>query len=146
MIRAVLFKVGIKLHEDTCLIHSLTKACRLINDKVKTRLPIHRGILNVLLKNIPRVFDKQPYLETMYKALFITAYFGLFRVGELTLGTHPVLAKDVHIALNKKKLLFLLRTSKTHGEDVKPQIVKISSREPCSNVKEKCNATVLDFC
>ena len=55
------------------------------------------------------------------------AYFGLFRVGELTTGSHPVMVGDVHIGENKNKFLFILRTSKTHGHSVKPQRVKISS-------------------
>ena len=65
----------------------------------------------------------------MYQALFATAYFGLFQVGELTKGSHPICAKDVHIGENKKKLLFILHTSKTHWKNSKPQSVKISSTD-----------------
>ena len=50
----------------------------------------------------------------------------MFRVGEVTKGSHPIQARDVHIAQNKKELLFMLRTSKTHMGNVKPQIVKIT--------------------
>ena len=63
----------------------------------------------------------------MYSCLLSTAYYGLFRVSELTSGVHPVLACDVQIAKNKKKLLFILRTSKNHAKNAKPQMVKISS-------------------
>ena len=48
-------------------------------------------------------------------------------MGEITAGTHPVLAKDVHIAENKDKVLFVLHTSKTHGKRDKPQMVRITS-------------------
>ena len=44
-------------------------------------------------------------------------------------GAHPVLAKDVHVASNKDKFTLLLRTSKTHWLDVKPQEIKISSTD-----------------
>ena len=74
------------------------------------------------------MFPDQPYLTLLYRALFSTAYFGLFRIGELTKGMHPVLAKDVHIADNKRKMLFILHTSKMHWTDVKPQIIKIMSK------------------
>ena len=47
-------------------------------------------------------------------------------MGELTMGTHPILAKDVHIATNKHKLLFVLHSSKTHGKNDKPQKIKIT--------------------
>ena len=71
--------------------------------------------------------DTQPYLAYLYGALFSTAYFGLFRVGEVTSGSHPVKVGDVHIGRNKKKMLFVLRTSKTHGEHDRPQTIKITS-------------------
>ena len=71
--------------------------------------------------------NNQPYLCFLYRAILSTAYYGLFRVGELTKGEHPVLAKDIFIANNKNKMLFILRTSKTHWTDSKPQRVKITS-------------------
>ena len=77
----------------------------------------------------------QIYLKILYKTLFSTAYYGLFRVGELTSGSHPVLVGDVHVSENKNKFLFLLRTSKTHWKDVKPQRVKIKVLQ--SKVMEK---------
>ena len=38
-----------------------------------------------------------------------------------------VKAKDVHLARNKHKLLFMLPHLEDHWKDVKPQIIKISS-------------------
>ena len=86
-------------------------------------------MLCILLDMIFKQFcgKNQPFLATLYRALFSTAYFGMFRVGELTAGLHAVLVKDVHVGKNKKKLLFLLRTSKTHTKGMPPQMVKISS-------------------
>ena len=128
-IKAVLKTNGIELNENQYLILSLTKACRLKNDNVKTRLPIYKGLLQLLIKKIKQIFEEkgQPYLSILYQALFSTAYFGLFRVGELTKGEHPVLARDIHIGANKKKILFILRTSKTHWKNNRPQMVKIAS-------------------
>ena len=128
-IRAVLRNIGIKLECDQFLLNSLTRACKLENDRVRTRLPIHRDMLEVLLKTTKKHFMKlgQPYLATLYQAIFSTAYFGLFRIGELTSGEHPVLAKDVYVGTNKRKMLFILHTSKTHGKGSKPQSIKITS-------------------
>ena len=126
-IKAVLKEDGVDMNEDKFLLASLTRACKLINDKVKTRLPIQKGVLNIIIDELETIFSDQWYLKVLYQALFSTAYFGLFRVSELTQGLHPILARDVHIAENKCKLLFVLRTSKTHGLGVKPQIVKITS-------------------
>ena len=51
----------------------------------------------------------------------------MFRIGELTQSQHVVKTKDVHIGLNKDKLMFVLHSSKTHGKGNKPQIIKIDS-------------------
>ena len=69
----------------------------------------------------------QPYLESLYKGLIGTAYYGLLRIGEVTQGPHVITAPNVQIGTNKKKLLFILESSKTHGRDEPPQIVKISA-------------------
>ena len=61
----------------------------------------------------------------MYMSLFLVGYFGMFRIGELTSGTHPALAKDIFLANNKDKLLILLHTSKTHNRGRLPQKIKI---------------------
>ena len=53
-------------------------------------------MLKLLVKALYDIFNKQPYLLIMYKALFISTNFGLFK-GELTIGDHSVLAKNVFI-------------------------------------------------
>ena len=150
-VKSVLRDDGIILNDQLFQLNSLTKACKLVNDKVCTRLPIQRGLLRILLKKVEEHFlqNQQPYLAVMYQALFSTAYFGLFRVGELTNGDHPVKACDVHLARNKKKILFVLRTSKTHGADKKPQMIKITSKplavrsKETSWIKTKCPYNLL---
>ena len=126
-IKSVLRDDGVIISEDKFLLASITKACSFKNDRIATRLPIQKGVLKLLLDSLNSIFMAQPYLLAMYQALFATAYFGLFRVGELTSGDHPVRAKDVHIADNKNKMMFVLHTSKTHWTNDNPQIVKISS-------------------
>ena len=121
---------GVILNENKYLLASLTKACKLKNDRVLTRLPIQKGVLKILLGTTKTYFYNigQPYLSALYKALFVAAYFGLLRVSELTKGPHAVLAKNVNIGDNKNKILFKLESSKTHGKDKKPQLVKIASK------------------
>ena len=78
---------------------SLTKACKLINDKVKTRLPIHKKLLHLMLAEVERSFldQGQEYLAVLYGAMFASAYYGLLRIGEVTSGSHPILVDDVFI-------------------------------------------------
>ena len=105
-----------------------------MNDVVKTQLPIQKGLLELILFELEKMFDSQPYLETLYKAIFSLGYYGLMHVGELTQGSHVVKAKDVHIGCNKNKMLIVLYTSKTHGLETSPQEIKISQ---LINVKTK---------
>ena len=125
-IRVVLKRLGIHICKNNEVLATLIRACRLKNDVIQTRLPIRRGLLEVLIKSIAKCFKSpQLYLVILYKAFMTTAYFGLFRVGELTESEHVVKAWDIHIALNKDKLMFILHTSKTHNQGSKPQIIKI---------------------
>ena len=113
--------------DDRVTLNTLMHACRVINDRVNTRLLIHSQLLDLLIFEVQRRFTNQPFLETMYRTWFHLAYYGLFRVGELAYSTHVVRAKDVHIARNKQKLLFILYTSKTHGHESHPQKIKITA-------------------
>ena len=76
--------------DEKVLLGTLMKACQIMNDQIQTRLPIHRNLLEILLFELERIYTDQPYLEILYKDLFILAYYGLFRVGELTQGPHTI--------------------------------------------------------
>ena len=93
------------------------------------RLPIQKGLLELLLFEIERFFkeNNQPYLKIMYKALFSLAYYGMMRVGELTMSDHTLKACNIHIGGNKDKLMMTLYTSKTHGRESRLQKIKISA-------------------
>ena len=129
VIKSVLRDCNIKLQEDQYLITSLTRTCKLKSDQIRNRLPLQKGILGILLRHLSEKYCDQPYLAAMYKALFSTMYFGLLRISEVALckSQHAVLARDVHIGWNKKKFLLILRTSKTHWKNMKPQMIKISA-------------------
>ena len=103
---------GYKWQDSEVLSTSLTKACRLINDRISIRLPIHCGFFEMLLFELERYYSSraQDYLEWMYKALFVLCYYGLMRVGEVTMSPHVLKAKNVHMATNKDKLLLVLYT------------------------------------
>ena len=87
-------------------------------------------MLGLLLRVIRNHFDEQgqPYLSILYQTIFSTAYFGLFRIGELADSEHTIRASDMHVRANKRKMMFVLHSSKMHGKSAKPQIVKISSK------------------
>ena len=144
---ATLKNEDVELDENLFMLNSLTRACQLQNDTYRVRLPIQKPLLRWIIKTTKEMFESQPYLSILYRALFSAAYFGLFRVSELTKGEHGVKVTDVHIGVNKDKFLFVLRSSKTHGKYVKPQQIKVSAqtdRETVTNEnKEICPFTLL---
>ena len=128
-IKTTLKANSINISEDSYLLASLTHACKLKNDRVKTQLPIQKGMLSVLLRKVQSHFCSQPYLALLYTSLFSTMYFGLFRISEMVSTEHAVKACDVHVGSNKRKFLFVLHTLKTHNRGSTPQMIKISSSD-----------------
>ena len=128
-IKVVLQDNGIELQENQCLLTSVTRACHLTKDKVRQQLPIGKVMLSVILRHIDIYFSHNNhfFLQTLYKCLFSSMYFGLFRIGELTASPHVVKVCDVRIAANKRKMQFILRSSKTHSTNIKPQLIYILS-------------------
>ena len=143
VIKAVLSEINVKVNEDRCLLNSLTRACKLVNDtSIKWTLPIQQDMLNIILKKTKTHFLSmgQVYLAQMYTCLFATAYFGLFRVGELTNSEHTIKACDVYMGTNKDKVLFILRSSKTKTTGDPPQLIKITK------INHRKSAVTKDYC
>ena len=53
------------------------------------------------------------------------------------MGDHSVKAKDIWIGENKDKILIVLYTSKTHGEESYPQEIKISAQNKFLHKKKR---------
>ena len=134
--------------DDKILLEALIKACKLKNDHVSCRFPIKIRLLETLLFEVERTYLKkgQLYLEKLYKAIFALAYYGLMCIGELTEGEHTIKVRDIHIGDNKNKILIVLHSSKTHGVNKQPQIIKISALEHYAEMQKKwffCPFTIL---
>ena len=128
-IKKILVDDGYPWDDQKVLLGTLTRACKLVNDRVCTRLPIQCSLLEIILFELERIFNRsgQYYIQLLYKTLFALAYYGLMRVGEVTLSDHVVKAKDVHAGRNKDNLLIILYSSKTHNQGMRPQKIKIIS-------------------
>ena len=135
-LKAVLKMDGVEVNENHYLLNALTKACRLKNDKLKIRLPIQYALMKLIIKKTEDHFENQPYLSIMYQALFMSCYYSLLRVGEVTESKHVIKACDIHIGHNKRKMMFALRSSKTHGKHDHPQLIKISHHVKTNHIKE----------
>ena len=120
-IKFILKADGYEWDNSKMLLQTIVCACRIENDRIKTRYPIQIGLLEILLFEVNREFEFQPYLRVLYKTVFALSYYGLFRVGEVAAGEHQIKAHDVHIARNKEQILIILRSSKMHGKEFRPQ-------------------------
>ena len=107
-IKRILVDDGYPWDDQRVLLGSLTKACKIVNDRVHTRLPIQCGLLEVILFEVQRKFSDQFYLQILYQALFAISYYGMMRIGEVTNSDHVLKAKNIHAALNKDKILIML--------------------------------------
>ena len=108
------------------------------NDWVKARLQTSKNMLRLILDKLEMIYKDQPYLEYMFKAIFVTGYYGMVWVVELTESPHCLRVADVHRVTNKNKLQLVLRSSKMHNVGDVPQLIKISSLD------QKAMKSVLD--
>ena len=135
-IKSVLIDDNKEVSEDRVLLEALTRACRLHFDINYHKLPVKQGLFNLMIDTVPKLFPSpQQHLITLYQAMLATAYYGLFRIREITESPHVIKAKDVHVGHNKNKLMFVLHSSKTHNKSSKPQIIKIAA----ANNGNNCN-------
>lgn len=132
-IKYILNLINIKVDTNNFKFAGLVKAARYKNKKVKLRLPIKLRLLNRILDEvykIPNIRD-QPYLIALYRAMFAAAYYGLFRVGEITKSKHVIKSRDAHLARNKNKVQFRLWTAKNLKRGEWPHDVKIEGLHDC---------------
>ena len=128
-IKSVLSDIGQEVSEDRVLLSALTRACKLNFDITHHKQPIQKNLMRKLLLTVDECYGAQPYLAILYKAMIVTMYYGLFRIGEVTASPHVVKTKDVYIGVNRNKLKFVLHSSKTHTKADRLQIIKISAEE-----------------
>ena len=128
-IKSVLQTDGYQWEDGKVLLNVLTRSCKLKNDRVKTRLPIQKGLLEIILFQIQKRFNEtQPYLEMCYISAYLLMYYGLMRVGEISQSQHSLKATNIHDANNRNRLLLVLYSSKTHGIESRPQKIKICGK------------------
>ena len=94
-VKHVLTVDGYHWNDQKILLNTLVNACKIQNDCIKAVLPIHVHLLEILLFEIDRKWNKSPFMQTLYKSAFLMAYYGLLRISEVA-GTHAVKAKNVH--------------------------------------------------
>lgn len=125
---------------DLFIIRKLLEGCRRMRPSVDCRAPISIKMLQNLCTLLSSVTFNE-YEATLFKALFTTAYFGMFRVGELTVtGSKGCVDVDnVSIRRDGKLVSICLKYTKTNQYG-NPIIVRIPCEEndiicPVCNMK-----------
>lgn len=130
-IRQVLLLDKVQFTDRSFELKAIVRASKLENNKIYVRMPITKQILKGVLKQLAIRYDQQPYLQAMYRAMCVAAYYGMLRIGEITGGKHSLKAQ--HVIRTRQKIggkvvtgvRLYLRSSKTHGIGDYPQAVDI---------------------
>ena len=72
-VKQTLMTDGYKWDNDEFIMSSFTHTCKLQNDILKTRLPIQRGLLSLLISQVEINYNSQFYLSTLYKAIVLNS-------------------------------------------------------------------------
>ena len=76
------------------VVQKILGAITKLHSKADSRLPITQFILHRLLESVDKVVNDD-YLIRLIKAMFLLAFYGLFRVGEITIQTSGVVSLKV---------------------------------------------------
>ena len=128
-IKKLLVDDGYPWDDNKVIVGSLTKACKIINDRVHTRLPIQCSLLEMILFEVHRIYSQkgQLYLLVLYQALFALSYYGMMRISEVTQSQHVAKACNIYSARNEHKIKIVFYSSKTHGKGMRSQKIEITS-------------------
>jgi len=101
------------------IVAKVIQGMRRTSGKRDTRLPITPYILQRIVFTLPYICLNSFELK-LFKATYTLAFWGLFRIGELTvssskgrLATHTLLNTDVYFKSDTEELVINLRSSKT---------------------------------
>lgn len=130
------YKCKIQGFNDTTqnfLVHKMLEGFKRLKHKPDSRLPITKDILFKLILKLPGVCHNV-YETKLYKAAFTLAFWGLFRVGEITKTkdkdvNHILAINDIKINKNNNTFTVVLRYSKTDqtGKGVSIEIRKVGN-------------------
>lgn len=106
------------------LLNGLDKS----SSRVDNRLPITFDLLGKLVSILPAICISK-YEETLFKSMFLTAYFGFFRLSELVLSKSPDVQHAIsvdNVSIVSDMLQIFVQSSKT-DQTGKGALVQISS-------------------
>ena len=102
----------------TFIVKKLLEGCRRTRPQRDVRAPITEAMLGKLCAVLPGICFSR-YETILFKAAFLTAYFGLLRVSEVVFTNQfqafkPLLRTDVQFEDESRALIISIRVSKTN--------------------------------
>ena len=86
-VRSVLKDDGVDMGKNSILLSAMLRSCR-VNNKSESslRLPIQKGLFHMVIDKL-EMYDmsehNQPFLCRLHKAILVTGYYGLLRIGKM---------------------------------------------------------------
>lgn len=122
---------------DLFLIKKLLEGCRRSRKRIDTRAPINPTMLREICLALPALCYTR-YETSLFKAVYLLAYFGLFRVSELVFTSHlqphrAVQDGDISFTKDATAVIITLKQSKTNQAGP-PVVLRI----PCEQDSELC--------
>ena len=110
------------------IVKKLLEGCRRSRPRTDVRAPITKLILQKICSNLPLICYSS-YETCLFRAAYLTAYFGLFRVSEIVFSNpmqpgRPLQGSDVKVINNPKSLTISVTASKTNQAGP-PTVVRI---------------------
>lgn len=125
---------------EVFLVRKLLEGCRRNRPSVDNRAPITISMLIDFCKILPNVTYSE-FETSLFRAIFTTAYFGLFRVSELVFSVvdnRSILFKDIKLEANYVMITIRISKNNQYG---KPVTLKIPCESntlicPVCNIKQ----------
>jgi site-specific recombinase XerD len=108
------------------MIKKLLEGCSRTRKTMDTRAPITYNLLVIIVRQLHKVCNSA-YESTLFSALFVLAYYGLFRVSELVstnINSNQIQISDVTILHDKPAIIISLRKTKTNQRG-SPIVIRI---------------------
>ena len=76
------------------------------NDEIVIKIPIQKDAIKLIIDGLNEMYEgekaQQPYLNALYQAMIMAAYYGMLRIGEVSKSPHVILAKNVQRVQTKE--------------------------------------------
>ena len=119
--------MGLKDPTQNFIVQKMLSGINKVNGRLDSRLPITIMILHRLVESLPKTIDVL-YHRILLRAMFLMAFFGLFRIGELTIQTDGSISLFLECINLVNNQIVLMISNFKHNADRRPVKILINSQ------------------